>query len=620
MKRILALELLCGCLTFWVRPQASAAGIYISQGGAGNQSGADAADAAPLSFLNTSANWGSGSSQINPGETITLIGTITNTITFYGSGLNAGQPTTLYFASNAMISAPTFSTGSIVIYAGNLNNIVIDGGVNGLIQCTDNGTTSAYGNPEGQSGGNGSSNYNLTGIYGEGVSNFTVRNLTISNLYNRLISSDDPAVGSWTDRAFDLAGNNVSISNCTIFNSQDGIAFGYGATATSNFLVISNYIMGFNHGVICAAGNAGNGVAPIFYNFICRSNRIDGMDYYESTNSSIGNAYHRDPIFMFNLAVNTNFLNTSSDPTNYFIGLISNVDISYNIIGPGVNPQTVSAGSAGIFNHNYSTNQQLATRIYNNLFTLKPPLIFDDGFICAGFVGGLGNIIANNTIICWHTNITGGGVYYPPTLPMETAQNYLTVNNLFLDGTPGIVMGGQVTAACWTTGFNSSDLSYVAGFYSGYNIFSTPNSSWSSANAFDVVVPTCFGDTSLSGGTGADQADIVHYSGWQAFGANFDSTSLTGTPSLNTNTWVPFVSDTVARGNGTNLYSYFQNDLYGNARSPAGPWDIGAAEYYSYSAEGGANGAPLSILAVTNGAALSIIAVTNSASVSIVGQ
>ncbi|HEV2437372.1 MAG TPA: hypothetical protein VG077_15380, partial [Verrucomicrobiae bacterium] len=55
---------------------ASAKNLYVAQVAQGAGTGQDAADAYPLSWLNSSANWGSGSSQFNPGDTVYLVGTI----------------------------------------------------------------------------------------------------------------------------------------------------------------------------------------------------------------------------------------------------------------------------------------------------------------------------------------------------------------------------------------------------------------------------------------------------------------------------------------------------------------------------------------------------------------
>ena len=43
--------------------------------------------------------------------------------------------------------------------------------------------------------------------------------------------------------------------------------------------------------------------------------------------------------------------------------------------------------------------------------------------------------------------------------------------------------------------------------------------------------------------------------------------------------YVPLSSDTVARGQGTNLSAFFTTDYAGNPRPATGPWTIGAYEY-----------------------------------------
>jgi hypothetical protein len=542
--------------------------IYVSQNGS-NTNGSTATNAASsvsVTWLNAqtwqqASLWGANG--IHPGDTVHLTGVISNPLTIFFSGL-PGSNVTILFESNAMLSAPTLPSSSCWLNCGGMSNLVIDGGVNGLIQCTDNGTPAIYTNPQGAQGASDFTNYNMQGIYAMPANNFTVQNLTISNLYNRLISSDDPVTGIWKARAIQLEGNNVTISNNTIYNTEDAIDFTYTFPASSNLVVVGNTIMGFNHGIVVGAGSYG--AAPLFYNALIRSNTINGMDYYESTNSAVGGFYHRDPIFLFCTAVNTNNFTPTNDPCSYYIGCISNVDVSCNIIGPGVNPQTSSAGSAGIFMHDYSTNQMIRVLIYNNILTLTPPLEWGDGFICAYCVGGAQNIIANNTMVAWHTNITGGGVYYPGEAPIEAGQNFLVVNNIMMDGTPGMLLWGQPTTNCFT-GFGTTNQPYVAGFYSGYNVFSTGGKL-----VFDEGCPTCFG---TSGST--FQQYYMGTSGlaqWQALGPNYDSTSTVLTPSLSASYQMALGS--VGAAFGTNLSAFFTTDVYGSSRPSTGPWDVGA--------------------------------------------
>src|ERR1039458_4941485 len=151
MKRIFPLLLFLGGAVANLDAALPGANIYVAQTAQDGNTGADAADAYSLAWLNTSGNWGAGAGQVGPGTTVHLLGTLTNTLTAYASG-TAGNPITIYFELNAKFSAPTLPSFSQWINIVGLSNIVIDGGVNGVIQLTDNGTvltnggTCDYGN------------------------------------------------------------------------------------------------------------------------------------------------------------------------------------------------------------------------------------------------------------------------------------------------------------------------------------------------------------------------------------------------------------------------------------------------------------------------------------------
>src|SRR5579863_506751 len=84
----------------------SATDVYITQDG--SSQGACTSNPQPVTFLNSSSNWGSGSSQIGPGTTVHLCGTISTAVTPGGNGAS-GNPVTILFESGASISAPVFS-------------------------------------------------------------------------------------------------------------------------------------------------------------------------------------------------------------------------------------------------------------------------------------------------------------------------------------------------------------------------------------------------------------------------------------------------------------------------------------------------------------------------------
>jgi hypothetical protein len=543
-----------------------AANWYVSQTGAGLSNGSSAGNAQTVAWLNKSGTWGT---SIHPGDTVSLVGTITNGITLHGSGASATNPTTIYFTPGAMMSAPVLrgSPPTWIYTSGGGSggsNLVIDGGVNGVIQCTENGTGSAYGGTSAFSVGD------VTAIYHEppssAAANLTVKNLTISNLYNRLPSSSDPERGIVANDTaiYAIGGCNVLVSNCVLFNNE--VAFTYavgGSQVASNITFVNNRVTGFNHGVTVAIG-ASSG-APAICNVLIRRNALAEANNYESTNKTVGSRWHRDPVFVFNES-RADGSPPAGDPAHYYTGVISNVIISGNLISPPANAQTTTAGTAAIFMDDYSTNQFASVQIYNNIMSLSPPLEWADGFINGAYTSGPGNLIANNTIINWHASLRDGGTYYPAGITIEAGQNYLCVNNLMYDGLPGFLVTGQPTTK-YFTGLGTTNQQYFANWYSGFNILYTPKSGY---QTFAQALTTGFG------GRAGTQETFPSLVQWQALGRNYDNTSITDQPLLSSSCQYKHGSVGVAAG--TNLSAYFATDFGGNARTNSGPWDIGAWE------------------------------------------
>jgi len=71
---------------------ASAGTVYVSQSGSGD--GSSCSSARSAAWFNSSSNWGSGATQIGPGTTVRLCGTITTGLTFQGNG-SSSAPITL---------------------------------------------------------------------------------------------------------------------------------------------------------------------------------------------------------------------------------------------------------------------------------------------------------------------------------------------------------------------------------------------------------------------------------------------------------------------------------------------------------------------------------------------
>jgi hypothetical protein len=195
----LAALILCGVGVTGASAQAS--NVYITQSGSG--SGVCTTGVQPVSFFNNSANWGSGSGQIGPGTTVHLCGTFNapagadGYLQFQGSG-TSGNPITLLWEKGAIVQAPYFSFNHAGLDINWKSWIVVDGGTNGILQNTAEGTGLSY-------------QQDTALITGVG-NNVTVKNLSLLNVYAHLIGDN----GGGGAQGFAFALYAPSASNLTI--------------------------------------------------------------------------------------------------------------------------------------------------------------------------------------------------------------------------------------------------------------------------------------------------------------------------------------------------------------------------------------------------------------------
>lgn len=499
---------------------------WIAETATGSGSGTDTNNCMARTVANSS--WPAGA-----GDTVHLCGTMTNGLVVGASG-SVGSPITIHFEPNAIFTFQDLAKNWITC---SQNSVVIDGGQNGLITCTSNGTVAAY-------GGTMAFGHDGSGVYISG-NNVAVKNLSIINMYNRQTNTEAINNGSGDGNGIYIPGGSsgILISNCFISGAQNGITMTYGSVLTSNLTVIGCTISNYNHGFTLGAGAV---TSPVFNNLIIRSNVFEGGDMFESDNvHDFG--FHRNPIFLFN---------ESSDRG----GCISNIEISYNFIRHGWHPQSWTAGTGAMFFDIYNNNMAANVRVFNNISTLVYPLSWSGG---GGYVSGEGNgvLVANNTAVAWFS----GGSYAPGSIRVA-GTNCQSFNNILI-GQKG------ATAATWagTSGFGSSTANYAAigqslnGLQFDHNIYNG-QSGYSEYNA--VVFNWNASSTWYNG-----QPDS--FSDWKSW-YGFDAHSTTATVSLQSN-FAPAPGDTVAIGNGTNLTAFgISNDFYSVARPSTGNWTIGA--------------------------------------------
>jgi len=361
MKKLLLLFFILIC-SF-----ARAEDIYIAQSAAGSENGTSCANAYAVTWFNTSGNWQNPktSGKIGPGDTTHLCGTISSPLTVYASG-DEGNVITIYWEDDAKLSAAANSGYWITV--GSHNYITFDGGTNGIIENTDNGTGSEYG---------GTYNNQVTtgGITSSG-DEITVQDLTIQNLYVRKGYTMDPAVGS-TGMFFNYC-NGITIQDVTIQHAKSGIVF-QTRDGEGDIWIDGTTVYGSNHNIEIAH------VSGTLSHVTISNCILDGMDFWEQETPSPDLGFHRDLIF------------PHTDYTlQYFY-------IYNNRLGPGYDPQTSVAGTAAIyFDGNLgSTPTYSDAYVFNNQFLLKSPLSWSgcQGAACVGSSEGDIGLVANNIFV-----------------------------------------------------------------------------------------------------------------------------------------------------------------------------------------------------------------------------
>lgn len=157
---------------------------YVAQTSSGTGDGSSCANAMALSSYTWTEN-----------DVLHLCGTLTDTITIGADNV------TIIFEPNAKLSKASWGTGtSAAIYASGKDGIIIDGGINGIVEATDNGTS--------LTNQNDSEAINLSSC-----DNWVIKNLTVQGMYVRDGDSSDS----------NQYGEGVLAENCSQLKIHDCI-------------------------------------------------------------------------------------------------------------------------------------------------------------------------------------------------------------------------------------------------------------------------------------------------------------------------------------------------------------------------------------------------------------
>ncbi len=353
--------------------------IYVAQTSAGFDSGVSCGNARSIDWFNSAANWGDGATLISPGDTVRFCGTISTTAKVQASG-TAGNPITLRFENGARFSKPAWGVGALsssAIYVSRKNYIVIDGGANGIIECTNNGSSAAT-TPAGSFG----IQQNAEGVYLDTCDNCEVKNLTIRNIYQRVPNSNDS--NAHGRGVVVINSNNARVNNNTISNAYFGIYAYASSAAKENLNIHENDISKISTGIVTALAGAVN-----YSNIYIYKNKIYDGYVWDGCWNSCSTWHHNDGIHTWG---------------NYSSNRLGPVYIYNNEIGGDFGQHT----TAYIFISDYT----YPVAIYNNLLytTADRPT---NGYVTLhSYKSGVSARVYNNTIKGPASTTAGGNAVY----------------------------------------------------------------------------------------------------------------------------------------------------------------------------------------------------------------
>ena len=489
-------KLVLSTLLIFVASFACASDIYLAQNAQGANTGADCADAHAYTFFNSSANWGSGGGQIGPGTTVHLCGTIngsagSNGLTFQGSGAS-GNPVILKFEQGAVLQAPEWGPNSNGALAGAIvisgqSHIVIDGGgtgnpgkqtfsPNGVIQNTLNGTIGGA-----CPGGSCTTNYSSNGIAFQNVTDLTIQNLVIKNIYVRTSLSDENGTGIGILKLG--TANQLVITNNVLNNSSSGMWYELTSGTNDSLTVTNNEFTNMSAGLGIGQGSGNTGVVS---SVTFAGNHLHNFNTWNETSSY---NYHHDGIHIYSYSV-----------------ALTNINVYGNLFDGDL-----GSGTAWVYYEQYSSGTG-AMNVFNNVFNSYATQSGNGagGARAIEIEGGnLTTKIYNNTIIgVSHT----GSIFSGPYNNGSPAANMDLRNN---------TISGQLESLIEGSGVNTSSNNNTYDFSNGnfINIGSLPNnlSAWQSQ---------CHCDSASKSGVPDLGSSYVPASGSMLIGAAQDLSSM----------------------------------------------------------------------------------------------
>jgi hypothetical protein len=489
--------------------------VYIAQTAQGGNTGLDCADALVYTYFNNAANWSLTPTgiQIGPDTTVHICGTLTGNTTnsqlSFQQSATSGHNTILKFEPGAVLTSPAWTFNGAISSAG-FSFITVDGGTNGLITATANGSGLA-------------NQVTTTGIRMTGSHDWTVQNVTMTNLYQHTSTSDTviDVTTAGCIYANGIGAGNVLIQNNTMSDGPWCINLLWGASA-SNIKILNNTMSRVPHCIAIGGSSTNTATGWTF-----RGNHCFNVSNWDT----LTDAYHETGFHLFG---------------NNGLSHMQNVEISSNVFDGTwstccqTSPIFIEAGGsdAGIIAG--------TAAFYNNV--CNSPVTNGNG--CWGIFSGTGWAIYNNTILVT-SNSGSTGISYNDSF-VSAASNF--ENNL----TTGAQTFIHSRNTSWTTidfnayGTNGNQSSTFIGLTCAGSPFSYASfAAWATCVSGETH---SFESASLNVNTSTGHLNA----GSSAIGAGINLTSSC-----------------------SGILANLCTDAAGNPRPSVGAWDIGAFQFSS---------------------------------------
>jgi hypothetical protein len=529
LRKVVSVLTLAAASFFGVA-SANAKVFYVSGSSNRTSGGTSCSDALSVAWFNNSASWGSASHQISAGTTVYLCGVFNGRageelLTVHGSG-SSGYPITIKFLTGTVLSAPYWS-GNGAIHMDNVSHIIVDGGTNGVIQNTANGTGRAY-------------RQQSVAVHAANCSYCTVQNLTIQNLYVRTSATDLGATHTVNCVYWHLA-NNLTVNHITCHDASWAIA-GDG----NNFTLENSDIYHVDHGVASGAvGKAGG--------YSIHNNHFHDFANWDSPT----NTYHHDGVHFW--GQNGGTITGGAIYNNTFDG-----DFGVNVTA-----------------HVFLQDSVQHVAVYNNICVAPATRTINSVWITAVSTSMPGGPAVGNS--AYNNSINAGGHRSGSGIFANNQLQFTAVNNILSGGLADVSVQGSTTLT--SAGVNHNvyrDLFAILGDRNTFGWKGTGTyvlSKWQSECRCDSASKLIVG-TSSTFATATASVEAV--AATNPDGTPSDAVNMSVIPTATTADPELELLATVGEGNGLNLSELAVDDLAplafdinGAPRPASGPWNIG---------------------------------------------